>query len=100
LAKDQGSAALSGAVYKPAPSPLSTGDVNNRRIARRNLAPQGGRDFKARERVRMFARAVLEPQSCDVLVYMGTESPDARGGGGRFEVPGKRRHSTDANLPK
>src|SRR5579863_5263909 len=64
----------------------------NRRIAKRNLAAQESLDFSG-------AGAVLGPQSCDVLVYIGTESPDARGGCGRYTIPGsgdtQRRACTD-----
>jgi hypothetical protein len=74
------------AVYKPARSALSTPDVNKSSHREKNLAPQGSLDFSR-------PNAVLEPQSCDVLVYMGIESPDASGGCGRFGIPWKRRHS-------
>ena len=60
LAESQNSAALSGAVYKPARSTLSTVISTNRRTVWSYFAAQRSRDS-------CEAYAVLEPQSCDVL---------------------------------
>jgi hypothetical protein len=74
------------AVYKPAQSALSTVVVNKSSHHRMESVLRGSLDFSA-------LRAVLEPQSCDVLTYVGIESPDASGGCRRLIYLRGRRSS-------
>jgi hypothetical protein len=53
----------------------------NRRVMPENLAPRRSLDLSG-------LHAVLEPQSCDVLVYMGIESPSCKRGLAAKAYPG------------
>jgi hypothetical protein len=75
LAEDQGSAALSGRFIGRPDRRCQRLLSTNRRTASENPALRESLDFSG-------LHAVLEPQSYDVLAYIGTESPDASGGRG------------------
>jgi hypothetical protein len=95
LAKDQDSAALSGRFISPPDRRCQRLLSTNRRTAPENLALRESPCFSG-------LHAVLEPQSYDVLAYIGIESLDASGGRGgeNTREPAKITHEPVAFLTR